>query len=148
MKKIWSLEKKYTQQDIDNSRTLTEEMISEGTIPAELAEKARENVNNHKVGDWYPFKVFNNYYKFCGEVKRYLSLEDQKAIKALKAELGNVPFSSDINAKFRETHLSVFNSYRVVEGEVEDLKAGIDMYNYNLVKVNDGVYKYLWGSKR
>lgn len=147
MKKIWSLEKQYTQKDIDSIRTLTETMIKDGDIPADKAQEALDNVNRHKVGDWYPFKVFNNYYKFCGEVKRYLALEDQKAIKALKEELGNVPFTSDINAKFRETHLSVFNSYRVVEGEVEDLTAGIDMYHYNTVKVNDGVYKYLWGSK-
>lgn len=145
MKKIWSLEKRYTEQDIESMRTLTQEMISEGHIPAELAQEAMDKVNSHKVGDWYPFKVFNNYYKFCGEVKRYLALEDQKAIKALKAELGNVPFTSDINAKFRETHLSVFNSYRVVEGEVDNLS--VNIYDYKVVKVNDGVYKYLWSSK-
>ena len=147
MKKIWALEKKYSQQDIDSIRTLTQEMINEGHIPAELAQQAMDKVNSHKVGDWYPFKVFNNYYKFCGEVKRYLALEDQKAIKALKEELGKVSFTPEINAKFRETHLSVFNTYRVVEGEVEDKATTMDMYNYNLVKVNEGVYKYLWNSK-
>lgn len=148
MKKIWALEKKYTQKDIDSIRTLTQEMIKDGNIPAELAEQALEKVNSHKVGEWYPFKVFNNYYKFCGEVKRYLAIEDQKAIRALKEELGKVPYTPEINAKFRETHLSVFNSYRVVEGEIEDSVKGIDMYNYNIVKVNDGVYKYLWNSCR
>ena len=147
MKKIWALEKKYTQKDIDGIRTLTKEMIKDGNIPAELAQFTNDKVDNLKVGDWYPFKVYNNYYKFCGEVKRYLTLEDQKAVRALKEELGKVPFTPEINAKFRETHLSVFNSYRVVEGEVEDSIKGIDMYNYNIVKVNDGVYKYLWNSK-
>ena len=145
MKKVWSLEKRYTEQDIESIRTLTQEMISEGHIPAELAQEALDKVNSHKVGDWYPFKVFNNYYKFCGEVKRHLALEDQKAIKALKDELGKVPFTSEINAKFRETHLSVFNSYRVVEGEVDNLS--VNIYDYKVIKVNDGVYKYLWGSK-
>ena len=147
MKKIWALEKKYTQKDIDSIRTLTQEMIKDGNIPAELAQSANDKADNLKVGEWYPFKVYNNYYKFCGEVKKYLTLEDQKAVKALKEELGKVSFTPEINAKFRETHLSVFNSYRVVEGEVEDSVKGIDMYNYNVVKVNDGVYKYLWNSK-
>ena len=147
MKKIWALEKKYTQKDIDSIRTLTQEMIKDGNIPAELTQAANDKANNLKVGEWYPFKVYNNYYKFCGEVKKYLTLEDQKAVKALKEELGKVSFTPEINAKFRETHLSVFNSYRVVEGEVEDSVKGIDMYNYNVVKVNDGVYKYLWNSK-
>lgn len=147
MKKIWALEKKYTQKDIDSIKTLTKEMIKDGNIPAELAQLANDKADNLKVGDWYPFKVFNNYYKFCGEVKRYLTLEDQKAIRALKEELGKVPFTPEINAKFRETHLSVFNSYRVVEGEVEDSVKGIDMDNYKIVKVNDGVYKYLWNSR-
>ena len=145
MKKIWSLEKRYTEQDIESMRTLMQTMIEDGDIPADKAQEAMDKINSHKVGDWYPFKVFNNYYKFCGEVKRYLALEDQKAIKALKAELGNVPFTSDINAKFRETHLSVFNSYRVVEGEVDNLS--VNIYDYKVVKVNDGVYKYLWSSK-
>jgi len=147
MKKIWALEKKYTQKDIDSIRTLTQEMINEGTIPAELAQAANDKADNLKVGEWYPFKVYNNYYKFCGEVKKYLTLEDQKAVRALKEELGKVSFTPEINTKFREAHLSVFNSYRVVEGEVEDSVKGIDMYNYNVVKVNDGVYKYLWNSK-
>ena len=147
MKKIWALEKKYTQKDIDSIRTLTQEMIKDGNIPAELAQAANDKADNLKVGEWYPFKVYNNYYKFCGEVKRYLALEDQKAVKALKEELGKVSFTPEINTKFKETHLSVFNSYRVVEGEVEDSVKGIDMYNYNVVKVNDGVYKYLWNSK-
>ena len=147
MKKIWALEKKYTQKDIDSIRTLTQEMIKDGNIPAELTQAANDKANNLKVGEWYPFKVYNNYYKFCGEVKRYLALEDQKAVRALKEELGKVSFTPEINTKFREAHLSVFNSYRVVEGEVEDSVKGIDMYNYNVVKVNDGVYKYLWNSK-
>lgn len=147
MKKIWALEKKYTQKDIDGIRTLMQTMIENGDIPAKFVQAANDKANNLKVGDWYPCKVFNNYYKFCGEVKRYLTLEDQRAIKALKEELGKVPFTPEINTKFRETHLSVFNSYRVVEGEVEDSVKGDDMYNYNVVKVNDGVYKYLWNSK-
>lgn len=145
MKKIWSLEKRYTEQDIESMRTLMQTMIEDGDIPADKAQEAMDKINSHKVGDWYPFKVFNNYYKFCGEVKRYLALADQKAIKALKDELGKVPFTSEINAKFRETHLSVFNSYRVVEGEVDNL--AVSIYDYKVVKVNDGVYKYLWSSK-
>ena len=146
MKKVWSLEKRTTQQDIDSIKTLTETMIKDGDIPAELSQKALDKVNAIKVGDWHPFFVINNYYKFCVEAKRRLSAADQKAIKVLKEEIGKVPFSEDINTKFKNTHLDVFNMFRVVEGEIED--NGQDLYKYNTVKVNDGVYKYLWCSKR
>lgn len=146
MKKVWSLEKRTTQQDIDSIKTLTETMIKDGDISTELAQNALDKVNNIKVGEWSPFFVINNYYKFCGEAKKKLSYADQRAIKALKEEIGKVPFSEDINTKFKNTHLDVFNTFRVVEGEIEDNST--DLYKYNIVKVNDGVYKYLWCSKR
>ena len=145
MKKVWALEKKTTQKDIDSIRTLTQTLIDDGNIPEDVAQRVIDSLNARKVGDWVPDYVSNNYHKFCSEVKYKLNLEDSKAIRELKKELGKVSFSSDINAKFRETHLSVFNSYRVVEGEIEDLE--VNYYNYKFVKENEGVYKYLWSTK-
>lgn len=146
-KKIWVLEKKYTQQDIDGMNDLIETMIKDGTVPAEMAEQAREKASKVKVGDWKTYKVSNNYYKFCGECIRTLGREDALAIEALKKELGsNTQYSEDTRAKFKNTHDWVYSQFRVVEAEVP--KDSVYMLDYTVTKVNDGVYKYVWTNKK
>lgn len=145
MKKVWSLEKATTQEDIDRQHQMVRYIESHDFLKDEDRKALHDFENSMKVGDWYPFFVTNNYYKFCGQVKKRLKDEDHHAIKLLKEEIGKTAFTPEINAKFREAHLSVFNSYRVVEGEIED--NATDVYKYKTIKVNGGVYKYLWGSK-
>lgn len=146
-KKIWVLEKKYTQEDIDGMNDLIETMIKDGTVPAEMAEQAREKTSKVKVGDWKTYKVSNNYYKFCGECIRTMGREDALAVQALRKELGtNTQYSEDTRSKFRDVHNQVYSQFRVVEAEVP--AESKDMLDYTVTKVNDGVYKYIWTNKK
>ena len=146
-KKIWVLEKKYTQEDIDGIKTLIETMISDGDIPEDRVEEAREKASRTKVGDWKTYKVSNNYYRFCGECIRAIGREDALAVAALKKELGpNTQYSEETKAKFRDVHNKVYSQFRVVEAEVPaDSKYMLD---YTVTKVNEGVYKYIWTNKK
>lgn len=151
MKKIWALERHYTKEE--NVEVLTDLLNSIPESSLEEADKERliksveEKIKNADES-WTVFIANKNYYTFCGKVKEFLRAKDAEAIKALKAELGKVPFTPEINDKFRKAHCDVRDTYRVVEAEVSDnWTSDRPWENYNLVKVNEGVYKYLWNSK-
>lgn len=151
MKKIWALERHYTKEE--NVEVLTDLLNSIPESSLEEADKERliksveEKIKNADES-WTVFIANKNYYTFCGKVKEFLRAKDAEAIKELKDELGKVPFTPEINEKFRKVHCDVRDTYRVVEAEVSDnWTSDRPWENYNLVKVNEGVYKYLWNSK-
>lgn len=97
---------------------------------------------------WDTEIVSNNYFKFCGEVIKFLGEKDFQASEELKKSLGpsNGLYSDSVKDQYKKVHDEVFGSYRVVEGQVpEDSK---DFSDYEVVKVNEGVYKYLWYNKK
>jgi len=86
-----------------------------------------------------------NYKTFCYETKGYLQLKVNEASKSLKEKLGSVPYSEEIKQKYRDMYNELRDSFRVVEGEVED---NAQLTPYNLLKINEKVYKFLWDTKR
>lgn len=99
-----------------------------------------------REGDTWTFAEGNfNYKIFCYETKGYLQLKVNEASKNLKESLGVVPYSDEIKQKYRDMYAELKDSFRVVEGEVED---NAQLPPYNLIKVNEKVYKFLWDTKR
>ena len=151
MKKVWALEKHYTKEENISLLKDLLDSISASALDESDREKLTKSVQERiDTADetWNVFIANKNYYTFCGKAKEFLREKDAAAIKSLKDELGKVPFSSEINDKFRKAHCEVRDSYRVVEAEVSDnWTTDRPWENYNVVKVNDGVYKYLWNSK-
>lgn len=152
MKKVWILEKQYTEEDIVKDREMLQSIMEDDSINKEddFNKKVDLHLNRVKVGDWAAHIVSNNYYKFCGAAIRCLGQVDSDAIKAFKESLGSSKefYSEDIKSKFRDIHETVQSSYRVIEGQVpKDCK---DLYRYvdYPVKVNEGVYKYVWINKK
>jgi len=148
MKKIWALERHYTKEEnLDLLNSLlstieTAEIENKDKMMADIRKKIEEVTDT-----WSMVFSSNNYYTFCGKVKSFLSQKDDEAIKELKDRIGKVPFSPEINAQYRETHNVVKNTYRVVEAEVgDDWKNDNLSKDYKVTKVNDGVYRFLWGS--
>lgn len=100
----------------------------------------------HKEGDnWIFVKGNFNYKTFCFETKGYLQLKVDDAIKKLKGKLGFVPYSEEVKQKYRDTYAACKDSFRIVEAE-----SGEDnqLTPYNIIKVNEKVYKFLWDTKR
>lgn len=100
----------------------------------------------HKENDIWTFvKGDFNYKTFCYETKGYLQSKVNEAIKALKEELGFAPYSEEIKQKYRDMYSTCKDSFRIVEGEVED---NSPMLPYKIIKINEKVYKFLWDTKR
>lgn len=150
MKKIWALERKYTKEEnIDLYNGLLES-IEASDISDEMKAKIKDEVLgkiNTAEDTWNIVYGNKNYYTFCGWVRNFLSNKDAEAIRALKAELGKVVYSPEINQKFRDTHNQVKSTYKVVECEAADNWSNDRPWlECNITKENEGVYKYLWAT--
>lgn len=153
MKKIWAFERFYTKEEniellkglLNTANALTSTPEGKAEFP-NIVKEIEDRIEKAE-DSWKMVYGGTNYYTFCGKVKKFLKEKDDEAIKALKAELGSVSYSPEVNEKFKKAHNDVKNLFRVVEGEASDTwKADNPQDEYTVTRVNEGVYKYLWAT--
>lgn len=133
MKKIWVLERKFTEED----KELLEEL------------KKEHPEVNRDYKDYYEVLRSNNYYSFCNKVKKEFKRADSFAISELKKKLNpnneKIAYCVDTNNKYIEIHNKVKDSYKITLYEIEDNE---DSFNENTPSKDCESFKlFLWSSK-